>query len=92
MWIGVIVVVVLVLLGWYWYAGMGNGAQNAGTPSATNTTNGTTGAQSLPSDSSSSDASLSQDTAAVGTQMSGLDSDSASMNQSFNDQPVSQSY
>lgn len=87
-WIGVVVVIVLVLLGWYWYS-QNNAGTTSQTPSGQTSTNTTNGS---PSGSATSDAALNQDSAAIDTQMSGLDSDNASMNQSFNDQPVSQSY
>jgi hypothetical protein len=87
MW-GVIIVVLLVLGGYFWY-----------THSVANDTSYATTQQDMGSmpgmneqtaTTSTSDATIIQDSAAVDTQMSGLDSDNSNMNQS--DQPIPQSY
>lgn len=78
-----IIVILVVLGGVYWWllgqnAPASPGATNAGN-SATQLTNGNTNAD------------LNQDLATIDAQMNGLASDSASVNQSLSDQPVTQS-
>ena len=79
-----VVVVVLIAGAIWWASSMSNGYSPApASPSAsTNPTN--------VSDSASNNQSLSQEMTSVDTQLNGLSSDSAKIDQSLNDQPVSQ--
>ncbi|MDE2213231.1 MAG: hypothetical protein KGJ34_01735 [Patescibacteria group bacterium] len=89
---GIIIVIIIVGLGWWLYAsreGMNSGA--SGEPYQNNASTSPSNAGTLPtSQSNTSDAALNQDTAAIDAQMQGVNSDSANVNQSMNDQPVPQ--
>ena len=95
--VGIVVVLILAGGAYYWYSST-HSAVNPTLQTATSTdsmqgmqTQGSTESASvLPSGSGTSDASLNQDTAAIDSQMTGLDSDNASVNSSVNDQPISQ--
>jgi hypothetical protein len=83
----VIAVVVIMGGGYYWYTHQGSAPSD--TPLAETTDQGQ---KSGTSPSDTSDAAIIQDAAVVDGDLVGLDADNASMNQSLNDEPVSQSY
>lgn len=94
--VGIIVLIIVAGGAYYWYAQTHNPA-TAAVQVATTTSDSAQEANTLvsntpvlPSGSGTSDASLSQDTAALDAQMSGLSADTASANQSVNDKPISQ--
>lgn len=78
-----VIVVVLIGIAAYYYWPMSNSVYYA--PGQSNAESGSLAP-------GTSDAALSQNAASIDSQMGGLNSDSASMNQSFSDAPVSQSY
>ena len=94
----VIGIIIVAALGWllWWSGWLGHSsAPAASAPSTQQANTQTTVAQptngmSAPTDTS--DAALSQDTAAVDAQMQGLSSDSANVNSSLNDQPGTVTY
>ena len=94
-WIVVAVAVVLVLGGVWWYGQSGSG-YNA--PVSDQSQSGGDNQAAAPSGNpsaslqGSSDASIDGDLSTYDSQMKGLTSDSASVDQSLNDQPVAQSY
>ncbi len=73
-----IVVVLVVAGGIYWWVMGQNSSTNYQSPTGSNT-------------SGNSDTALNQDLATIDGQMSAFSSDSASIDQSMNDQPVAQS-
>src|SRR5579872_4223983 len=91
--VGLVVIIVIAGLA-VWKFGLPSGMNQptTTTPSANQNTN--TQAQSgLPtSQSDTSDAALTQDSAAVDTQIQGMSQDQSSVDSSLNDQPVQQSY
>jgi len=82
----VIVILAIIAGAYYWYTQSQGGTM---APMQMATTSPMTGTSSA-SNSDTSNAALVQDTAAIDSQMSGLNSDNTNMNSS--DQPVSQSY
>jgi hypothetical protein len=98
--IGVLVVLIVVGAGLWWSGVLkpyfpGSQTQAPVSVATTTPTQQTQAApvNDLPTQpSDTSDAALTQDTAAIDAQMSGLSSDSSSMDQSFNDQPTAQEF
>lgn len=86
LWIGVVIVAIGVI--WWLTASKGVEPVEEHTPVATSTA-AATGSTASPA-SDTSDAALNADIGAMGTQMDGFSSDSASINSGINDQPVSQ--
>ena len=90
-----IVIIIIVALGaWYFLA---NSAGSTATPAENTMPTATQSTETMPSGSSlptsdSSDASLKADAAVIDTHMQAASNDSAAVEQSFNDKPVSQSY
>ena len=91
------VVVIVVVAGgiWWWYAASNpstsSPAMTENTPVGTSTTAGNAGSGSSTAlASGNSDTSLNSNLSQIDGQMSGFNSDSASMNQGLNDQPVQQ--
>lgn len=91
-----IIVVILVVLGlWYWWDQSQSQTPSTAQTSAVIQASSTSAAGTLQSGSSaissgSSNADLNTDLNTIDTQTSGANSDSASVDQSFNDQPVQQ--
>jgi hypothetical protein len=93
-----IVIAILVIGGiWWWNSSMQNtnqalNYQTQNTPAPANSGNNgnTTGNSGAISASDNSNASLNSDLSNMDTQMAGFSSDSASINQGLNDQPVPQ--
>jgi cytoskeletal protein RodZ len=97
-----VVVVAVVVIGggiWWWAASQANTNVGYNSPAtstsmanegtvANNSTTTTSSSQATSQDDS--DQAIQQDMTSVNTQTNGFSSDSASMNQSMNDQPVSQ--
>ncbi len=81
-WIVIIAIVVGVI--WWWYIA-------ATVPGAYPTNSGTSSSGASNLTAGNSNANLNQDLATIDAQMSGFNSDSASINQSLNDQSVTQS-
>jgi hypothetical protein len=93
------IIIVALLAGALWYSGvLGNMHMTPSqTASSTPTTATTTQATAQPIDGMSanndaSDAAITQDTAAIDTQMQGLNSDNANVTSSMNDKETPQSY
>ena len=85
-----IIVIVVALGGVYWWLTSQQGALAPSTaPGGASTSQN--GAAQPQLTSGNSNADLNQDLATIDAQMNGVSSDSASMNNSFNDQPVTQS-
>ena len=83
------ILIVLVLAGgaYYWYANRSPiGTPSLGTEQQTQAAD----PSALPSGSDTSDAALQQDSAAIDTQMSGMNDDTASIDSGLNDQQVPQ--
>ncbi len=86
LWITIVVVVVLIGAGVWWWSMAQN--QNNASPAVTTAQQaGSNGSQPV----GNSDADISQEMSNVNAQMNGMSSDSASINQGLNDQPVQQS-
>src|SRR5580692_10654755 len=93
--LGVVIVVIVVGLGWWYFASQQSMSGNQGAysnPAPTGTVSTTTqGGQPAQqngagvSAANSSDAALANDVTSIDTQMNGLNSDSASADQSMND-------
>ncbi|MDE2071626.1 MAG: hypothetical protein KGI70_02770 [Patescibacteria group bacterium] len=81
-WITGIIVIAAVAAGVAWYAGWWPSSMQASPSAATQMSN--------PQDTTNG--AIVQDTAAIDTQMQGLSQDQGSVDSSFNDQPVQQSY
>lgn len=93
---GVIVIIILGALAWLaWWSGWISMPRQQATTTQTATT---TPAQQQPdqngmsSPGDTSDAGITQDTAAIDAQMQGLSTDSTAVDSSLNDKPVMQSY
>ena len=85
-----IVVILLVILGvWYFWSSQ-NSPQAAPATSSTSQTSGQTNGSSQALSSGNSNADLNADLNTIDSQTSAANSDSASVDQSFNDQPVQQ--
>ena len=86
------IVVILVVVGggiWWWMASHGMGSINgAGTSPVTVNNANPSASSSLPQGDSNQ--AISQEMTDINAQMNGLSSDTASVNQSMNDQPVQQ--
>ena len=86
-----IVAVLAALAGWlYWSNQAAAPAMTAEAPTTTTPVAAQPTHASLPSGSDTSDGALSQDTAAIDSQMSAFSSDNTSVGNSLSDQPVSQ--
>lgn len=86
------VLVAVVVIGgiYYWYQ---NGRQPLPTeeaPVQTATTTESMGIPTLPSGTDTSDAALEQDLASIGAEVTAMDADATSIDQSLNDKPISQ--
>jgi hypothetical protein len=83
-----LVVIIVIALGvWYFWSGSNNApvSQTSTAPSSA-----TTGTQTTPASGGTSNAALNQQSASIDAQLQGASSDSASVDQSLNDKPVTQ--
>ncbi len=90
--VALIIVIIAVVAGgaYWWLAGQNNASAPSAPPSGSISSNTAANAQPTLT-SGNSNADLNQDLATINAQMNGFATDSASMSQSLNDQPVSQS-
>ncbi len=90
--IGLAIAGIIIVAGAAWYFAMQGATPTPNvTPTSEATPSGAQGAGSTNLSSGSADADLDADLNQVDTQMQGASNDSASVNQSLNDQPVQQS-
>ena len=87
--IGIILIILIAAAAWWWGT---RPAQAPALPAQSNTQGAQTSSGLPTAQSDTSDAAVVQDTAAIDSQMGGLNSDSAAVDSSMNDQPVTQSY
>ncbi|MDE1924746.1 MAG: hypothetical protein KGH79_01015 [Patescibacteria group bacterium] len=94
------IVVIIIAAAALWWSGWLGRITPSQAPSQTATTTSTGSEQAttqapingMSASNNASDAAVTQDTAAIDAQMQGLNSDSANVNSSMNDQAVTQSY
>ncbi|HUZ93121.1 MAG TPA: hypothetical protein VNG29_03960 [Candidatus Paceibacterota bacterium] len=85
-----VVVAAVLALGAWWYAAMPQNGNYNGNTVPPSSANGVQGGNV--SAQGNTDAALNQNLSAMSSQMNGFSSDSASMDQGLNDQPIQQSY